>query len=396
MGWAGSRLRGDLTGAARSARRPCGRMPCALRKRALKTSRDLLSELLRLPNDPTIGFACSVALALGETDDSRAMDALATIARRDGAESWMRAAILSSVKERSNEFLRAFVASPAVVDAVRAAVMQDLGQLFGAGPDARALPRLDSADYRSEWGVRLATCGAVGHCARIAGPGTGRTSRSALMALLLVRLSTGTSWPRREWRLFCRAPRPSRWTRRRQRISVWRRLDCWVRPTTQRREGRWRVLLAPQHPSEIQVAAVRALSQLSDRARRHGSRRPRSLAGVHAEVRETVLSALDERRAPRRWYCSTRWRRDRLPPRRWDPSRRNRLRNHRDAADSETRPSRSSPPWTPETGCSVYERLRGTVLARTGNSTGGKQIFATHCATCHSFDGAGRYGWGRT
>ena len=37
----------------------------------------------------------------------------------------------------------------------------------------------------------------------------------------------------------------------------------------------------------------------------------------------------------------------------------------------------------------VYERLRDTVLARTGNSTGGKQLFATRCATCHSFDGAG-------
>ena len=37
----------------------------------------------------------------------------------------------------------------------------------------------------------------------------------------------------------------------------------------------------------------------------------------------------------------------------------------------------------------VYERLRATVLPRAGDSMGGKRIFATHCAACHAFDGAG-------
>ena len=35
----------------------------------------------------------------------------------------------------------------------------------------------------------------------------------------------------------------------------------------------------------------------------------------------------------------------------------------------------------------VYERLRGTVLARTGNSESGKRIFTAHCAACHAFAG---------
>jgi putative heme-binding domain-containing protein len=37
----------------------------------------------------------------------------------------------------------------------------------------------------------------------------------------------------------------------------------------------------------------------------------------------------------------------------------------------------------------VYERLRGPVLARTGNHTNGKGVFAAHCAACHAFDGTG-------
>jgi putative heme-binding domain-containing protein len=37
----------------------------------------------------------------------------------------------------------------------------------------------------------------------------------------------------------------------------------------------------------------------------------------------------------------------------------------------------------------VYERLRGPVLARAGNGTSGKEVFATQCAACHAFDGGG-------
>jgi putative heme-binding domain-containing protein len=37
----------------------------------------------------------------------------------------------------------------------------------------------------------------------------------------------------------------------------------------------------------------------------------------------------------------------------------------------------------------VYERLRRTVLARTGDAASGKKVFAGHCAACHTVDGAG-------
>lgn len=37
----------------------------------------------------------------------------------------------------------------------------------------------------------------------------------------------------------------------------------------------------------------------------------------------------------------------------------------------------------------VYERLRGTVLTLAGRYESGKRIFASQCAACHTFDGAG-------
>ena len=57
-------------------------------------------------------------------------------------ESSVRLAAIerSSVRNRTNEFLRTFVASSAASPGARAAVMQDLGQLFGAGqPPERCL-----------------------------------------------------------------------------------------------------------------------------------------------------------------------------------------------------------------------------------------------------------------
>ena len=107
-----------------------------------------------------------------------------SIARRDGAQSWMRAAILSSVRDRSNEFLRAFVASPASSPAVKAAVMQDLGQLFGAGqtPERCLDLIIQITEPDTEFGWQPAALSGIAQGLR--SRGLGQESRSALMTLL--------------------------------------------------------------------------------------------------------------------------------------------------------------------------------------------------------------------
>ena len=80
-----------------------------------------------------------VALALGASDDPRTVAALAAIARRDGADRWVRAAVFSGLRDRGSAFLDALQSAATDVPmatATRAAVMQDLGRLFGASEPA--------------------------------------------------------------------------------------------------------------------------------------------------------------------------------------------------------------------------------------------------------------------
>ena len=79
------------------------------------------------------------ALALGSWPDPRAVEGLATVAVRDGAERWARAAILSGVGGRLDAFQAALAprlgaAAPAVV----AALQEELGRLEGAGGSAES------------------------------------------------------------------------------------------------------------------------------------------------------------------------------------------------------------------------------------------------------------------
>ena len=90
--------------------------------------------MLALADDSDARVRLHVALALGGSDDARSVAALASIARRDGADRWVRAAVFSGVRGRTASFLDAFQASRATADSVaaRAAVMQDIGRLYGA------------------------------------------------------------------------------------------------------------------------------------------------------------------------------------------------------------------------------------------------------------------------
>ena len=59
----------------------------------------LTEKLLALADDPSPQVRYQLAFTLGETHDPRRLDALATIARRDAADRWTRAAVLSSLAE---------------------------------------------------------------------------------------------------------------------------------------------------------------------------------------------------------------------------------------------------------------------------------------------------------
>jgi putative membrane-bound dehydrogenase-like protein len=92
---------------------------------ARPTSRKLVDSLLKLVSDSDAAVRFQLAFTLGEITDPRAIEALATIARRDGSDPWTRTAVLSSVADTSDLLLirllsdAKFAASPAAAEMLR-------------------------------------------------------------------------------------------------------------------------------------------------------------------------------------------------------------------------------------------------------------------------------------
>ena len=132
----------------------------------------------------------------------------------------------------------------------------------------------------------------------------------------------------------------------------------------------------------------RCLSFPTRRPQRAWWRRGRWLAFT-PETREAVLSVLVTDDA-RTLVLLDALEKGAIAPASIGSSRRNRLMNHRNAA-IQTRGRALFAAVESGDRMQVYERLRGTVLARTGSATSGQRIFADHCATCHTFAGTGAH-----
>ncbi|WP_215242378.1 PVC-type heme-binding CxxCH protein [Dyadobacter helix] len=120
---------------------------------------ELLSFLTAAAHDPAARVRFTSALVLGSVEGSRATSALCSIAARDGADRWVRAAVLSGIGNRLPEFLAAFRAQPKPDPVAFSAVMQDLGQLFGNGAsfaDCRILLK-DMIENHGDYGWRIST-----------------------------------------------------------------------------------------------------------------------------------------------------------------------------------------------------------------------------------------------
>ncbi len=76
----------------------------------LQASEPLLKQVVALADDANPRVRFQVAFSLGETDDRRAAEALANIARRDAGDVWIRTAVLSSSLKLSAGMLEGLLA----------------------------------------------------------------------------------------------------------------------------------------------------------------------------------------------------------------------------------------------------------------------------------------------
>jgi len=343
----------------------------------------LIDAVLPMGTDPDARVRLHVALALGALDDPRTIPVLAAIARQDGADRWVRAAVLSSVRERTSAFFNAFVPAASASPAAHAAVMQDLGRLYGATePADRCLMFVNAATSgpaELTWQPAALTGLAVGLQAR----GMASATQSALMALVsadtpqadrprerLVALMTRAS------ELALREKAPSA-----QRLSAIDLLGYGDWPASGATLVR---LLEPQQQNEIQIAAVRALGQLRDPAAapslmsRWQTYTPR--------IRDVVLTTLlSEERLVSVLLDGVE--RGDVSAAAVGPSRWQRLRAHRNASIRQRAESLSAS--TAGTAMQNYERKQREVTALSGNPTRGAAIFTRHCSACHTSGATG-------
>ena len=109
--------------------------PSRLNERPAVVSPALAPRLLRLTNDPSIRVRYQLAFTLGEVSHPGKIPALAAIARRDAADSWVRAAVLSSLATDSGAMFRELTAAPAAIPLELQPFLRELVQVIGARND---------------------------------------------------------------------------------------------------------------------------------------------------------------------------------------------------------------------------------------------------------------------
>ncbi|WP_158633427.1 PVC-type heme-binding CxxCH protein [Tautonia sociabilis] len=361
-----------------------------VRRAAILAGRSLLPEdaeaggLMRAgAEDPEPRVRFASALAMGDWPDPRAAEALATIAKADGDDPWMRAAVLSSARPHASALLASLLGGDRI-DASTAEEM--IAPLFasavsGSGPEAVS-------------GIVREVLAAIGS-AEDAGP----ARLSAVAALLDEAARAGV--PVDRWveadadpGLRALSARLSPFFEAAREIAGDEERDEEARAAAVRLLGRepggagrdsgvLAQLLRPQEASSVQREAVAAISRLGD------DRVPALLLdgwrGHGPALRLAILDTLLTRDSWRDALLDA-IEGGKVPASEVGPSHRERLLGSRDA------PARDrAAALFGKTGgerAEVVARLR-SALALGGDPKAGRAVFSKSCAPCHRLEGEG-------
>lgn len=351
-------------------------------ERRLAEADRLLDAVLPLHDDRDPRVRLHAALALGASASDLRLGPLAAIARRDGADRWTRAAVLSSVGTRATAFFDVFRQQPMAAPEAQGPVLQNLARLFGSSAsDAECLDLLRyiaaPSDGTPTWQLSALSGLAAGLRAR-----DGR----ALQALVSADTPDARAAATQLAVLLNRAAALAGDAR----VPLATRVDAITllgqaggeaaRPDLARR-------LDPREPHEIQAAAVRALVE---------AREPEGAALLVAtgqwdvwtprlralvlttllgdeQLVPVLLDAVESGAVPAAAVSGARWRR---------------LAAHRDA-DIRTRATALFAASDVGTAQRAFERVRTNVLALDGDRLRGERVFEQQCAVCHTFTSAG-------
>lgn len=141
-------------------------------------------ELLRLVRDPNPRVRFQAALALGDWTDSLAVAGLAQIAVLDAEDRWTRAAILSGIRKREEDFFAELITRvPANPSTAFAELMSELGRVLGQTLAAEKLAAMVPVVLQAEGsGWQLSCFNGLFEGARVQGKGAADKLREGLVA----------------------------------------------------------------------------------------------------------------------------------------------------------------------------------------------------------------------
>jgi putative membrane-bound dehydrogenase-like protein len=345
----------------------------------------LADAVLAAASDPEPRVRLRAALALGNLRDARAVETMAAMAQRDGADRWLRAAVVSGLANRAPGFLAAFMKTTTSPE-TRRVVIQDLAQVYGAGETIErslALVALIAEPGEPLDWQRASLDGLV--------DGLRSRKLTAASPSLLLSILSGDTAVAREAReriegLLARAAavavRADAPVEDREAAIGLTALGDWER------SGALVLgLIDPREPIAVQQAALRAMGEFPEAAGAMDRLiEPARWLRYTPQVRETALSVLLSRDGGAGVLLDA-IERGGVAASAIGPARRGRLENHRNAAIQAR--AKSLFAAAGGTGREAYTRLQPAVEALAGDAGRGDAIFTTHCRACHTFSGQG-------
>jgi len=347
-----------------------------LAERHFKNAPKLAEAALALANDPVADVRFQAAFSLGELDDPRAGEALATIARRDAGNPWIQTAVLSSASVSAPKILAKLLAD-ARAGKPDAALLARMAVLVGAGVSEKetviALAAAVDGEGSQAW--RLAVLEGIGQGLR--------QSRRSLAKLLDKPPATLVAAAPRLTALFTQAIKSAsdETASAPDRLAAVRLLSH--APFKLAGEP-LAALLAPQVPQEMQTAAVAALSANDD-----PGVAPKLLAGWDGytpNLRREVLEALFAR-TDRLDHLLTALEKGDVAVGHLEPARRSQLTAH---ADPKIRARAGKlPAGVSEDRKKIIVEMK-PALDLASDPAAGKLVFKKHCSVCHRLQGEGQ------
>ncbi|HSI75565.1 MAG TPA: PVC-type heme-binding CxxCH protein, partial [Lunatimonas sp.] len=222
---------------------------------------DLINALIEATDDGEIRIRYLAALELGSEKGDRVIQALSQVAAKDGDNQWSRAAVLSGIGNQLPEFLERFRKTDPIENGPFAAMMQDLGELFGNAAQAEECQILLEDMVTTEGGLDWRMATTLGLLKGLEGRDQIKTDKGLFFALAGMN-SPGTD--KEELTSFIDNVSD---VAMEENESLRSRLVATAVLGYTEFEiagASLKELLAAQNPPEIQLAAVRALARLND------------------------------------------------------------------------------------------------------------------------------------